>query len=559
MKILIGLTMLVTCNHSFAGEKGVDWLAAAAAGNEPSVLHMLDNGIDANTKVPPFDATALHNAAANNQVKIIEILLAAGADANIKDKRGYSALDWARYHDKTDAFARLKAVSEAKNPERPIVSSDLPEECPDVGSIRVAYAPESNEKLAVEKDSLRPKSGYSKSANSVELPAFQTLEQRLEHHTNLMRNRWEKGAALPIPWTELQLHLFVKHKQAPSRGARALALVHVAMADAYHSARKSDKDVNIAVHQSASQVLAHLFPSEEDFFQKLYARLTSNFPKDISASAVIGAQAADRAIERALNDGAQRGWDGNRLQWYGEGRFYGPGSWEPTAPYFYYPPEEPFAPTWKPWALNSASQFRPEPPPAYGSDEFLSALREVLDVTRTLTPEQFGQAKFWVDGNGSVTPAGHWNQIAIEALIGFDADDESAIDLLAALNVAMADTFIAAWESKYHYWFIRPSTAARKMLNIQFEPPILTPPFPSYVSGHAATSGAAAKVLSKAFPNRAGEFKGLGEQAAMSRLYGGIHFRFDNDEGLKLGRKVATHVMGIWEVGAIEKRVKEKL
>lgn len=364
---------------------------------------------------------------------------------------------------------------------------------------------------------------------------------------------WQ-NQALTVPWTKLTLAKFIKHKIAPTRGARALALVHVAMHDALHHPDAKLHDARISVSVAASKVLSYLFPAEEHAFMRIAQQVietitgSQSFDSKTLSAISLGQMIGQQVVEYAEKDGAQRGWNGKRLQWYGEGRYYGPGSWEPTGPYFYYPPDEPFAPGWKPWVLQSPDQFRPEPPPVYGTEKFLEALNEVIETGKNLTDEEKHQAKFWVDGHGSVTPAGHWNQIAIELLNDQSLNDRPKSDkevaqLFMQLNIAMADTFIAAWDSKYHYWFIRPVTAAKKLLGIKFKPYILTPPFPSYVSGHAATSGAAAAILAVLFPERSDELIAIGEAAAMSRLYGGIHFRFDNDNGLELGRNIANHVL----------------
>jgi len=192
--------------------------------------------------------------------------------------------------------------------------------------------------------------------------------------------------------------------------------------------------------------------------------------------------------------------------------------------------------------LSTASEFRPVPPD-YGSERHLKDLREVIEINASLTKEQKESAKFWVDGHGTVTPAGHWNNIAIDETLKAKLSDEKAAKLFALMNITLADTFIAAWETKYYYWTIRPVTAARYLLGVDLRPYILTPPFPSYVSGHAAFSGAASKVLSTFFMDEAKLLTKMGEEAAFSRLLGGIHYRHDNDDGLTLGRKVADKVI----------------
>jgi len=365
----------------------------------------------------------------------------------------------------------------------------------------------------------------------------------------------ENDVPVTIIWTKLQLDRYVKHKMQPSRGARGLALMHVGMHVGMHDAllksQVHNTDTNTTVMMAAMEILRYLFPQEEHGFERLAFSVTAKkfqtaiekLPREALKALALGKQVGMRVIEYANNDGAHYGWNGLRLQWYGEGRYLGPGSWEPTPPYYYYPPEEPYAPTWQPWVLKNAAQFSPKAPPKYGSKEFNAALLEVLEVSETLTEEQKKVAEFWVDGHGSVTPAGHWNQIAIDYVLDEKWDDMQVAQLFAHLNIAMADTFIAAWQSKYHYWTIRPVTAAKKILGKQFKPHILTPPFPSYVSGHAATSGAAAKIISFYLPEHANQVNQLAEQAAHSRLLGGIHFKFDNDQGLVLGNQVAQWVI----------------
>lgn len=355
---------------------------------------------------------------------------------------------------------------------------------------------------------------------------------------------------LTVPWTRLQLERHVRHKAMPTRGARGLALVHVAMYDAYQLAQAQSLDPRLVVSMAAAQVLAYLFPAEERAFDRIAfavaARLSQSprdqLPEAAKQALALGQTVGRRVIARGESDGAQRGWSGARLQWFGEGRYYGPGSWEPTPPYFYYPPDEPFAPLWKPWILERADQFRPKPP-AYWSAKLLADTREVVEINRNLTPDQLRIAKFWVDGHGSVTPPGHWNQIAIEEVLRAKLDDATTTRLFMELNVALADTFIAVWDTKYRYWTMRPITAAKKLLNVTLQPPILTPPFPSYVSGHAGFSGAAARIIGDYFPDQAQKLDAMAEEAATSRLYGGIHFRHDNEDGLVLGRKVAELVL----------------
>jgi membrane-associated phospholipid phosphatase len=121
--------------------------------------------------------------------------------------------------------------------------------------------------------------------------------------------------------------------------------------------------------------------------------------------------------------------------------------------------------------------------------------------------------------------------------------------LFAALNTAQADAFIACWDAKFAYWSLRPVTAIRQLVDPSWTSYITTPPFPSYVSGHSTTSAAAATVLSAVFPGNADELAAMAEEAAASRLYGGIHFRSDNEVGLEMGRRVGATAVRAYSLG----------
>jgi membrane-associated phospholipid phosphatase len=157
-----------------------------------------------------------------------------------------------------------------------------------------------------------------------------------------------------------------------------------------------------------------------------------------------------------------------------------------------------------------------------------------------LTAKQRRITDYWADGAGTVTPPGHWNRIALDVLGAARLSTLHASLLFSALNTAQADAFIACWDAKYSYWTLRPVTAIRRRIDPMWLSYTVTPPFPAYVSGHSTTSAAASTVLAALFPDRAGKLGAMAEEAAVSRLYGGIHFRSDNDAGLELGRRVGA-------------------
>ena len=148
-------------------------------------------------------------------------------------------------------------------------------------------------------------------------------------------------------------------------------------------------------------------------------------------------------------------------------------------------------------------------------------------------------AQFWVDGPGTASPAGHWNTIALDLIKKYMSlyVTEAAV-ILGALNTAQADAFIACWDAKYTYWRFPRSPRSDKA-STGHGARTSKRLFPSYVSGHATVSGAAAEILAYFFPKDAGWLRDSAKTAARSRLYGGIHTTFENETGLRLGQQVA--------------------
>jgi hypothetical protein len=176
----------------------------------------------------------------------------------------------------------------------------------------------------------------------------------------------------------------------------------------------------------------------------------------------------------------------------------------------------------RPWLLESASQLRPAPPPAYGSPTYQAALDEVRRVARERTPQQTSIAQRWNDSD----PWALWNETASAALIRRRVSDADAARVLAVLNAAASDAVIACFEAD---------------TTLLLADSVDLPNFPSFPSGHACSAGAFDAVLGHYLPQDRAEFTRIAEEQAMSRLYGGIHYRFDNDGGLALGRAVARY------------------
>jgi membrane-associated phospholipid phosphatase len=190
---------------------------------------------------------------------------------------------------------------------------------------------------------------------------------------------------------------------------------------------------------------------------------------------------------------------------------------------------------------------------------FASGLKEVRTVHDKLTPHQIERAIYWnfdvpailwndiarravVTGRKPTKPDPMgimWSDIARKQIAQQGLDTPHTARMLNTLHLALADAFIACWDTKYVNRIPRPFMMADPKHPLQTVVP--TPPHPSWPSGHATASMAAAVVLGKYFPKQAGYFKSQAEEAAMSRLWGGIHYRKDNDDGLKLGKKIGEY------------------
>jgi membrane-associated phospholipid phosphatase len=216
-----------------------------------------------------------------------------------------------------------------------------------------------------------------------------------------------------------------------------------------------------------------------------------------------------------------------------------PGCWLPTTP-----PAFATLGQAKPFFLASGDQFRPLPPPAFGSPAFVAGLAEVRRIADTRTTEQDSIAKFWALGAGTVSAQGYLNGVASELAVEHHLSERETAHRLALLNMAAFDVIIASHEAKYHYWLVRPSQADPAIVRA-----IPLPSFPSYPSNHSALVASAATVLGAMFPRERARLDAMAEEGAISRLYGGIHYRFDTEAGLALGRRVAAWTLAHDVVG----------
>jgi PAP2 superfamily protein len=242
-----------------------------------------------------------------------------------------------------------------------------------------------------------------------------------------------------------------------------------------------------------------------------------------------------------------------------------PGAWKPTPPAFN---PNPLQPCWgflRPMVLTEG-ECPPPPHPAFSTDagsDFYAAGLEVRDVVLGLTEAQKTIASYWADGPGSTgTPTGHWIAIVSQFARNDELSLAEAAEAYARVGIAIHDALIACWSAKYTFNLQRPVTYVNENIDAGWLPFIGTPAFPSYTSGHSTQSGASARILtdmfgSKSFtdtthvdhglvppqePRTFASFEEAAAEAAVSRLYGGIHFSFDNEEGLGAGQCIGQAI-----------------
>jgi PAP2 superfamily len=244
----------------------------------------------------------------------------------------------------------------------------------------------------------------------------------------------------------------------------------------------------------------------------------------------------------------------------------GPGLWEPTPPAFA-PALQPCWGQLRPLVLASSDECAPPPPPAYSEDpasEFFARALEVYTTNVNLTEEQRTIANYWADISGTTgTPPGHWIAIVGQIARNDGLSLMAAAEGYARVGLAVADTFMSCWHIKYTDNLLRPETYITRFIDPAWLPPLITPGFPAYTSGHATQSGAAATVLTGMFgmkpftdtlhqdhhlepllePRSFGSFDEAAAEAASSRLYAGIHYPFDNDNGLTQGRCIGQVIV----------------
>ncbi|MCU0420414.1 MAG: vanadium-dependent haloperoxidase [Cyclobacteriaceae bacterium] len=313
----------------------------------------------------------------------------------------------------------------------------------------------------------------------------------------------------------------------------------------------------------------------EDQMDEFYKQLTSDFeatgiPGDVlERSLMYGDQVADHIIAWSNGDN------------YKQTRTYpkysiekDPATWKPTPP-TYMDAVEPHWNKIRPFVIDSAAQFKPKPPTPFSTDKnslFFKEASEVYEVVKNITDEQKEIASFWdcnpfmmnVRGHvmfatKKISPGGHWINITRVACTKAKTDAMVSAEAYVLVSLALIDGFISCWDEKYRSKLIRPESYINQYIDENWLPILQTPPFPEYTSGHSVISGAASVALTGVFGDNFAfvdstevdfglpvrsyvSFNQAAEEAAISRMYGGIHYRPAVEEGLKEGKALGEFV-----------------
>jgi hypothetical protein len=254
-----------------------------------------------------------------------------------------------------------------------------------------------------------------------------------------------------------------------------------------------------------------------------------------------------------------------------------PATWKPTPPGYM----DAIEPSWnkiRTFVMDSAQQFKPEPPPPFDiSDKNSAFYKDVVDVYNTVknaTADQMAIADFWdcnpyklnvtghvMHATKKITPGGHWINITGVVCSQTSKNIRESAAVYAMVSLALADGFISCWDEKYRSLMVRPETVINEYIDPDWVPALQTPPFPEYTSGHSVISSAAAVVLTDIFgsnfqfeddtenefglPTRSfRSFEHAAEEASISRLYGGIHYRPAIENGIKQGKAIGNFILG---------------
>lgn len=333
---------------------------------------------------------------------------------------------------------------------------------------------------------------------------------------------WEAGST--VHWNRRAIDLFRARGGNPGRinAYLSVAQYRAVLAARADASRPPHASPAAASAGAAVVVLKQFYPADavtlenEIAAQRSAPRWPGEQQKDFAKGEAIGRAVAAAVLQEAATDGFGATNPGSPP--------VGPGYWTSSG-----------APIVRgglgarPFFLDYGGELLAPPPPAFGSPEYVAALAEIRNFSDTRTPEQLASARKWVPFSGPIL-----DLLATDLIVKHRRNELDAARILAYANTAAYDAIIGCFYTKFHYWFIRPSQADPAITT-----PVGLPNHPSYPSAHSCETGAFQEVLSAEFPSERGMLAELANEASTSRFYAGLHYRFDGDAGLELGRAAA--------------------
>lgn len=328
---------------------------------------------------------------------------------------------------------------------------------------------------------------------------------------------------------------------------------------------------NAALADAARFYYANMSDSLLNVVDELESSLEQEFATNTSAEIIYESRVYGKAMSAAIyqwskTDGGHEGYLNNFPASYVVPT--GDGYWVPTGPALI-----PLQPYWgqnRTFIANCAVNAQPDAPHTSYSEEvgsgFYNLANEVYTTGINLTQEQKDIAKYWSDDPGNAgTPPGHCVSIATQILKLENAKLDKAALTYALVGIAVSDAFVACWKCKFHYNLIRPVSYIKAHIDNNWNTLLSTPPFPEFTSGHSSQSAAFASVMTSLYgdnyiftdythqnrtdingsPRHFSSFQACADEAAVSRLYGGIHYREGNEAGKVMGNKIGSMVMGL--------------
>lgn len=384
-----------------------------------------------------------------------------------------------------------------------------------------------------------------------------------------------------LDWNAVMMSAVRIDNSGPTLSSRNLAILHLAMFDAANSITRTHQEYlpwlepdhpaspEAAAAAAGYEVLKALYPGIRPRADETFATWRATAPHDtaLTNGIALGIRAAARLLDARSSDGSA-----TDVPYIPSDA---PGQWRRTPPFF----RPPLTPGWRyvtPFALPAVDPFMPPPPPPLNSTAYARDLEEVRQLgsksSTVRTEEESLIARFWSDFSYTAMPPGHWHEIATGILRSHPLDLVDEARLMALLGIAQADGAIVCWEAKFQFNLWRPVTAIQRANedgNPATEPDptwdhfLASPPFPAYPSGHSTFSQASASVLRHFFDTDHVEFTAVSDsvpgvvryyssfdacsaEIGRSRIYGGIHYEFDNQGGKDIGRRVARQVVENW-------------